>query len=247
MAQVINFAHRGASAYCPENTMAAFEKALELGATGIETDIQMTKDGQLLLIHDESLARTTGVNQFVKDLSLEEIKDKDAGSWFHPDFKNERIPTLEELLDLVKHTDTIINLELKSGMILYPGIEKMVVETVRKYEMEERVIISSFNHYSLVEVKQIAPEMKTAVLYSEALYEPWHYAKQLGASSLHPFYPAARPEFVAEAKNYGIDYNPYTVNETGDMEVLIAAGVNGIITNYPDRLASLIKEGWKER
>lgn len=178
MSDLINFAHRGAAGYYPENTMLAFAKALELGATGIETDVQMTRDGELVLIHDETLQRTAGTPEWVKDLTLAEIKQREAGSWFREEFAGERIPTLEELLDLVRNTDTIVNLELKTGVVLYPGIEQKVLDTVRRFGLSERIIISSFNHYSLVECKKLAPDIRTGILYMEGLYEPWDYAKR---------------------------------------------------------------------
>lgn len=243
MKNVINFAHRGAAGHCPENTMASFRRSLELGATGIETDVQMTKDGQLVLIHDEHLDRTTGVKAWVKDMTLEELKHLDAGSWYGEKYAGEQIPTLQELLDLVKeHDGVILNLELKNGVVLYPGIEDKVIEAVRSYGIEDRLIISSFNHYSLAECKRIAPEIRTGLLYMEGLYEPWKYAKQAGANALHPYMYAVLPEWVAEATKEGIAYHPFTVNEKEDMRRLIAMGVDGIITDYPDRLAELLSD-----
>lgn len=106
-------AHRGASALCPENTMAAFEHGLQLGATGIETDVQMSSDGRLVLIHDETLNRTAGASGWVKDTTYEQLRTLDAGSWFHADFAQERIPSLEELFDLVQGKRILLNLELK--------------------------------------------------------------------------------------------------------------------------------------
>ncbi|AZK45056.1 glycerophosphodiester phosphodiesterase [Paenibacillus lentus] len=240
MVQVINFAHRGAAGHCPENTMIAFKRALEFGATGIETDVQMTKDGQLVLIHDETLRRTTGSPEWVKDVTLTELMSKDAGAWFHDDFRGEKIPTLEQLLELVKPLDMIINLELKNGIIRYPGLEGKVIELVRRFALSERVIISSFNHYSLVECKKLAPEIRTGILYMEGLYEPWAYAKRIGADALHAFQYAVVPELVAAASEYGMPYHPFTVNEKAEMQALIQAGVAGIITDYPDRLAELL-------
>ncbi|MFD3259868.1 glycerophosphodiester phosphodiesterase [Paenibacillus lentus] len=240
MAQVINFAHRGAAGHCPENTMIAFRRALELGANGIETDVQMTKDGHLVLIHNETLQHTTGSPEWVKDVTLAELSSKEAGSWFHEDFRGEKIPTLEQLLELVKPLDTIINLELKNGLVRYPGLERKVIEMVRRFGLAERVIISSFNHYSLVECKQIAPEIRTGILYMEGLYEPWNYAKRIGADALHAFQYAVIPELVAAASEHGMPYHPFTINEQSEMKALIQAGVAGIITDYPDRLAELL-------
>ncbi|MFC4812560.1 glycerophosphodiester phosphodiesterase [Paenibacillus sp. GCM10023250] len=243
MKTVLNIAHRGASAYCPENTMAAFRRAIELGATGIETDVQMTSDGQLVLIHDESLQRTAGSPGHVKDVTLEEAKGLDAGSWFGPSFAGERIPTLRELLELVKpHEDVHVNIELKNSIVPYPGLEEAVIEEVRLQGLSERIIISSFNHYSLVHCKALAPEVRTGVLYVEGLFEPWDYAARIGASALHAHHLAVLPEWTARAAERGIVYNPWTVNEPAEMKRLIAAGVASIITDYPDRLAELIKD-----
>ncbi|WP_183569548.1 glycerophosphodiester phosphodiesterase [Paenibacillus endophyticus] len=240
MPNIINFAHRGASGCCPENTLAAFQKALELGATGIETDVQLTKDGRIVVIHDESLARTAGLNKLVKDTDYDELASLDAGSWFAPAFQSERIPTLEQLLDLLQQAEAILNIELKNGIFPYAGMEEKVIALVRAYRMEERVIISSFNHYSLVRCKQLAPEIRTGVLYMEGLYRPWEYAASLQAEALHAYKYAVTPEWIAEAAAHGIAYHPFTVNDTAEMEQLINAGAAGIITDFPDRLTEVL-------
>jgi glycerophosphoryl diester phosphodiesterase len=239
---IINFAHRGASAVCPENTMAAFRKSLELGATGIETDVQMTRDGGLVLIHDEELSRTTDGTGYVKDKTLREVLEADAGSWFGAEFKGERIPTLEDLLDLLQGQGTILNIELKNGIFLYPGMEEKVIAAVRGFNMSERVVLSSFNHYSLAYCKSLAPDILTGILYMEGLYRPWDYAASLKANALHAYHYAVLPEFVSEAAKHGIDYHPFTVNDPGRMKYLIEAGVSGIITDHPDLLAGLLAD-----
>lgn len=220
--------------------MAAFRKCLELGATGIETDVQMTKDGSLVLIHDETLNRTTNGSGYVKDKTLAEILEVDAGSWFDPEFKNERIPVLEDLLDLLQGRDTILNIELKNGIVLYPGMEEKVIAAVRDFNMSDRVIFSSFNHYSLACCKSLAPEIQTGILYMEGLYRPWDYAATLGASALHANHYAVLPEFVSEATKHGVAYHPFTVNDPARMKYLIEAGVSGIITDHPDLLAEIL-------
>ncbi|MEK3885363.1 glycerophosphodiester phosphodiesterase [Paenibacillus sp. PL2-23] len=240
MAQFINFAHRGASAYCPENTMAAFRKALELGATGIETDVQRTADGRLVLIHDESLARTTGDERLVQQVNAEDLAQLDAGSWFDPSFANERVPALEELLELGRQHQLVLNLELKNGIVPYPGMEAEVIRAVRSFDMSQQVIISSFNHYSLALCKVLAPDIRTGVLYMEGLYQPWNYANTVGADSLHAFKYAILPEWVEEAAAQGIAYHPFTVNDEAEMERLLSYGVSGIITDYPDRLREVL-------
>ncbi|AOZ93442.1 glycerophosphodiester phosphodiesterase [Paenibacillus crassostreae] len=242
MKKIINFAHRGASAVCPENTMVSFIKSLELGATGIETDVQMTNDGQLVLIHDEAINRTTNGKGYIKDMTYDEISKLDAGSWFGESFAGEHIPTLVELLELLREGDTILNIELKNGIFMYPGMEDKVINLVRQYGMAERVVLSSFNHYSLAYCKSIAPEIRTGVLYMEGLYRPWDYASSVGADALHAIHFAVLPEFVADAKKHGIDYHPFTVNDADRMKFLIEAGVSGIITDYPDILAELLSQ-----
>ncbi len=242
MTAVLNFAHRGAAGYCPENTMAAFNHAIELGATGIETDVHMTADGKLVLIHDETLQRTTGSPKWVKDIELAELKELDAGSWYDPTFQGERVPELNELLALIKRTKLVVNLELKNTYVSYPGLEEALIEAVGQYDLADRVIISSFNHYSLVKCKQLAPEIRTGILYMEGLYEPWDYAATTRADALHAFHHAVQPELVAKAATHGIVYHPWTVNDPVEMRRLVDAGVAGIITDYPDRLAEVLNQ-----
>lgn len=240
MKRPVIFAHRGASAVCPENTMAAFRKALELGADGIETDVQMTKDGVPVLIHDESLLRTTGNPSLVKDVTWEELQSLDAGSWFDASFSSERVPSLEALLEWIADGTEVVNLELKNGIVQYPGLENKVIEMVNRYGMADRIVISSFNHYSLVACKELAPHIRTGILYMEGLYRPWEYAARLRADALHAYKYAVLPEWIAEAAAAGIAYHPFTVNEETEMERLVLAGAAGIITDYPDRLARLL-------
>jgi len=221
--------------------MAAFRRAIELGATGIETDVQRTKDGRLVLIHDESLKRTTGDARLVKDVDYTEMAALDAGSWFSESYAGERIPLLEELLELAKDTELVINLELKNGVVPYEGIEAEVISMVQKHGLSERIIISSFNHYSLVLCKEIAPEIKTGILYMEGLYQPWEYAKSIKANALHAYKYAILPQWVQEAAEHGIAYHPFTVNDEIELERLLRFGVSGIITDYPDRLDAIMR------
>lgn len=241
MRNVEIIAHRGASAVCPENTMSAFERSLELGATGIETDVQMTSDGRLVLIHDETLSRTGGAEGWVKDTTYDQLRTRDAGSWFHADFAGERIPSLEELFKLVQGKGTLLNLELKNGIVSYKGMEEKVIQAIRDWNLEQQVVLSSFNHASLVRCKRLAPEICTALLYMEKLYRPYDYAAKLEASGLHPYKLAVTQQDVAAALAHGIITYPFTVNDPAEMQAMIDMGVQGIITDAPDVLASLIK------
>jgi glycerophosphoryl diester phosphodiesterase len=238
---VVNYAHRGASGYFPENTMLAFEKAIELGADGIETDVQMTKDGELVLIHDELVNRTTNGIGLVKDYRYEDLSKLDAGTGFNERFRGEKIPTLEELLTFAKEKNILLNIELKTGIVLYPGIEEKLIALIYQYELQDKVILSSFNHYSMVHCKEIAKEIKTGLLYMAGLYEPQVYCKFTGADAIHPYFYSINKEIIDKVKKEGILVNPWTVNDEPTMINLIKAGVDGMMTNYPDKLSSVLK------
>jgi len=235
-------AHRGASKLAPENTMASFRKALELGAGGIELDVHLSRDGHLVVIHDEQLGRTSNGNGFVKDKTLDELKSLDFGSWFSPEFSDERIPTLHEVLDLLDRWDGLLNIEIKNGPVFYPGIEKAVADAISDYKRANRTIVSSFNHYSLVEIRRINPHIVTAPLYMAGIYEPWEYARRLGATAIHPLFYNIVPEVVEGCRKNNIRINPFTVDQPEHIRAMVSAGVDGIITNVPDIALKLVKE-----
>ncbi|MBA4494286.1 glycerophosphodiester phosphodiesterase [Paenactinomyces guangxiensis] len=237
------FAHRGFSAIAPENTLAAFRMAIDAGADGIELDVHMTRDGEIVVIHDEKVDRTTDGTGWVKDFTLPQIKELDSGNWFAEAYAGERIPTLAETLELIKDTGLRLNIELKNNVFRYPGIEEKVAKEVERFALQKRVIISSFNHYSLRYFKLYRPDWQLGALYAAGLYEPWVYAKHLGVSAIHPFYLAAADEVIAGCHTHGIQVRPYTVDDPGEMSRLIAANVDAIITNVPDRLMKLIRSG----
>lgn len=219
----LNIAHRGASGHAPENTMVAFEKAIELGCDGIETDVQISKDGVLVLIHDERVDRTTTGTGYVKAHTFEEL---DALG----------VPALEELLILAKKHGILLNLELKNTIVQYPLLEEKVIHMIMDYGMEKQVILSSFNHYSMVKCKSIQPTIETGLLYIEPLYETEKYCLNAGANAIHPDYRTLNKEVVAAAHAKGIKVNPYTINEKADIAYMIEIGVDMIISNYPDRV-----------
>lgn len=215
--------------------MPAFEEALRVGADGIELDVQMTKDGALVLIHDEKVDRTSNGKGWVKDFTLDEIKQLDFGSYVSREFTGVQIPTLEEVMDWIVGTSLLLNIELKNGVIRYPGIEEKVTALVERYEMEDRVILSSFNHYSLVEIHRKYPHMKTAILFIEGLYEPWHYARSIGASALHCYWPVAVPEFLQGAAADGMPVRPFIINKKARIHQMMEAGCDAIFTDYPEK------------
>lgn len=231
--------HRGASAYAPENTMEAFIKAVEQKADGIETDVHMTKDGVLVLMHDEKLDRTTDHQGFIQDYTYAQLQHVNANN-HRPDFAFCHIPTLEELLELAAKEQIFLNIEIKTDNILYEGIEEKVYDMVCAYGLKDQVMYSSFNHYSLMKLKAYAPEVRVGLLYMAGLYQPWHYAKQLNAVALHPYYPCCQlDDCIAQAHAHGILVHPWTVNDPRDMKRLQQEGVDAIITNDPKLALSI--------
>ena len=240
MKQPVIYAHRGASTQSPENTMAAFRKAIELGSGGLELDVHMTKDGEIVVIHDEVIDRTSNGTGKVKDLTFSELLRYDFGYWFSQEFSEEKIPTLEQVMTLLSDWDGVLNIEIKANDT---GIESSVIALIDKYRMRKRVIISAFNHYILVNVKRIDDAIETGALIMETLYRPWEYAKRIGAGTIHPFYRAINQEIIGECLANGIDVNVFTVDRSEDIKMLAGAKVSGIITNVPDvALKSLSEE-----
>ena len=234
MRKSLVIAHRGASGYAPENTIAAINKALDMKADGIEIDVHLSKDGHLVVCHDEKLGRTSNGSGYVKDYTLEELKKLDFGSWYSSDYANERIPTLEEVLCLLRDKNVLLHIEVKNNVIIYEEIEKALVNLVRKYEMVEKVIISSFNHYCVKEIKSLAPELKIGLLYSERLYKPGDYAKIVGAEAIHPYYITINSDSINNCKKNSILINAWTINNPEHIKEAVALGIDGVITNYPD-------------
>lgn len=241
---VKNFAHRGFSGLYPENTMLAFSKAAELkGCDGIELDVHLTKDGEVVIIHDEKLDRTC-VNRtgYVRDFTLAQLQEADVSFRFAGECEPQHIPTLREYFELVKDTPLITNIELKTGIFEYPGIEAKVYDLIREYGLEEKIIISSFNHYSVRRMKELAPDMVCGLLTETWLIDAGRYTKEVGAECLHPIFYNMTGDIVKEVKSHGIKINTWTVNEERDVKTMIRLGVDSVIGNYPDRTARIIRE-----
>lgn len=235
------FAHRGNSSVYPENTMPAFQSAIDLGVHGIETDVHLTKDGILVLTHDEDVSRVSTGQGMVKDMTLQELRALDFGSWKGEAFQGERIPTLEDLLDLLEPHDLMLNIEIKMGFVLYPGIEEKLLETIEKRGFLSRIIFSSFNHYSLVKLKSLAPTALVAPLYQCGLYDPHVYAKTIGADFIHPYYLAMDPSLLPALKKENIGVNLWTVNTPQAVETYVAMGIDGLITDHPKELIETLR------
>lgn len=230
------FAHRGIAARAPENTMAAFRLAVEAGADGIETDVHLSRDGRLALIHDENTLRTTGTGGKIAELNWAELRELDAGAWYDDSFAGERIPELAELLELVKPTTLKINLELKNSYVRYAGLEQAVLAELRRTDMLGRVVFSSFNHASLALIRQLEPEAETALLYDAVLHRTAAYALSCGAGGIHPYRGNIDEALVEECHRAGIQVRPWTVNKPEDAQRLAALGVDAVISDCPDEL-----------
>lgn len=224
------WAHRGASAYAPENTIEAFVLAAEQGADGIELDVQLSADGELVVIHDETTDRTAGQPGTVAGLTVAELRRIDP-----------RIPTLAEVFDAVRPTRMRVNVELKNGINFYPGIEQKALAAIDRSGLRERVLVSSFNHYSLKTLQQLDADIPLGLLFAEGLYLPWEYAASFGAAAIHPALPFLQvPGVVEYAHAAGVAVNVWTVNEDEHLDACVRLGVDAIITNHPDRaLAAL--------
>lgn len=241
---VKNYGHRGFSGKYPENTRLAFQKAIETpGCDGIEMDVHLSKDGELVIIHDELLDRTClNMKGYVKDYTLDELRKADLSFKFAGDVEPQHIMTLKEYLELLKPTTLETNIELKTGIFEYEGIEKKVIDLVREFDMTDRIIISSFNHYSVLRAKKLCPEIKCGLLTDSWLIDAGKYVKSAGVECYHPIFYNNTKELVDDIKKEGIEINTWTVNEETDIRDMLEVGVTTIIGNYPDRVSALRTE-----
>lgn len=237
------WAHRGASAYAPENTIPALRMALEQGAQGLEIDVQRTADDVLVIVHDETINRTSSGFGRVADLTFEQLRRCDFSNGFIG-YRNVQIPTLNEVLALVKDTGTTLNVELKNSVTPYPGIELDAAVEVEAAGMTDRVIFSSFNHASLANLRDVVPQSQIGVLYTDGLYNPWQYAHSIGAGALHPDWSSLwQPDYVRQAHDAGIKVHAWTVDEAKDVRLAMSLGVDAIVTNFPDLVRRVVRMG----
>jgi glycerophosphoryl diester phosphodiesterase len=237
---VLAIAHRGASGYAPENTLAAFRRALAMGAAFIETDLQLSRDARLVAIHDDTLPRTTNGQGNVHDLTLAELRRLDAGSWFGSEFSGERIPTLEEILDFAKKHDVVFYLEMKSTTAW--GGEHALVSALRESGEIARTVIISFNPAILATARKLEPTIMTGLLYDGQLQKPLDKALEIGARQVAVRGDLVTPRLLKEARERDLQIVCWTVNQPAHMRLLAQAGVDGIMSDYPDRLVELARK-----
>lgn len=250
-------AHRGASGHAPENTLAAIQKAIDLKADIVEIDVHMSRDGEVVVIHDETLDRTTNGQGRVHDKDLEALKKLDAGSWFSDAYQGQQIPTLNEVLQLLAGKAVCL-IEIKwAGDFVYEGIIHEVHRSIAEYHAQDWVIIQSFENAYLEASHQLNPDIpvqKLIVFEEAAPLASFHLDKgfHLGTVDIKPYYQGINPYYlsmtqrrIAGLHTAGKSVFAYTVDDSDDMKQLILMGVDGIITNFPDRMIEL-KSSWEE-
>lgn len=285
--RVANVGHRGAMGLRPENTLESFELAFDLGAHMVELDVHPSKDGQVVVIHDDTLARTTnGGARLVSDLTLAELQALDAGRWFVDGLERSplrpteeerrrfldagalsalasgrvRAPSLAQVLELARRRERLVNVELKMVPRRYAALPRLVVDLVRRLKVEDRVLISSFDHAALAETKRLAPELPIAALCVARLHDAGRYvAEVLGGDAWNPGcvgeydtlgfgseayardgLAALDRAAVDAARARGVSVHTWTANDVPRLKALVELGVDGIITDFPNRLAALL-------
>lgn len=236
------YAHRGYSAKYPENTLAAFQAAADLPIDGVEFDVHLTKDRQVVVIHDESINRTSNGVGYVKDMTLPELREFDYGSWFGAEFAGAKIPTLAEALEVFRDTSLRVNIELKSDIFAYPGLEELVLQEVEAMEMTDQVVISSFDHEAVARIARLAPIVENAALFVNTVLDLAAYQEKIPAKALHVFLPSAVRQPVREAIENGSVVRVWTVNEVEHAALLIGTGVEALFTDEPEKMLAFVKQ-----
>ncbi|MBN2305517.1 MAG: glycerophosphodiester phosphodiesterase [Anaerolineae bacterium] len=226
--------HRGAQGLAPENTLAAFQTAIDLKIDGVEFDVQRTQDGELVVIHDDEVDRTTDGSGRVWDLTLAQIKALDAGGWFDARFRGERVPTLREVFGLLRDTDLLLFVELKDPW-RFEGIEADVIALIREYGLVERAQLRSFYHAALHTAYRVDP----GIALSELWFDRLPADNEITLKTVNALHALYTPEHIQRLHDRGIQVTAWTVDEVDEARRLIEAGIDGLTTNFPDRLLRL--------
>ena len=233
------WAHRGARREAPENTLPAFELAVAQGADGVEFDVQLTADGTVVVIHDETVERTTDGIGPVVGFGLAELRGLDASAGLKS-YTGVQIPTLADTLALLAPTGLQLNIELKNSDEAYPGLEEKVLAAVAAHQIADRVLLSTFNHYSLKKLQDLGAPSQLGMLYTDPLYKPWRYAAKLGVGAIHP--PARyvlTAGWVRKTHAAGLAVRPWVVNSERMLARMFSWGVDGVFTDVPGEALAL--------
>lgn len=235
MASFIKIAHRGSSGTCPENTRVAFEKAIEAGSDMLEMDCRLSKDGHVVIVHDERLERVAGVRGTVQGKTIQQLKKLDVGARLKKRFKGQRILTLEEVIEIVNGR-TDLNLDMKSARRGPLGVEIRILFVLTHYDYLGRTILSSFDYRSLRRARELAPEARIGLLYDANVKEdPFRAAEELKADCLQVHKDLVTPDFLRKTARSRLRTFVWTVNEVVEMEKFLAMGVDGIVSDFPER------------
>lgn len=236
------YSHRGDTKNAPENTISAFRKAIDMSVDGIELDVQMTCDDEIVVIHDHYLGRTCNGSGMIKDMRYDQLRKLDFGGWFTKEFEKEKIPLLYEVIELIKDKNIELNIEIKATPGKYNNkIETEIVKIIKEHRFEERAFISSFNHYSLEKIKKEYEDIRIAPLFVGIFKDVWEYAKKIGAYAVNPLHEGITQQLLENCYQNDIKVNARTVDKPEDIERIISLGSDGIISNRPDVVMRYLK------
>jgi len=233
-------AHRGASAITPENTIVSFLEAVKAGSDIIEFDAHLSRDNEVIIIHDNTVNRTTDGLGKIRDLTLPEIKKLDAGSWFSAEFEGERIPTLDELLQK-DFNGVKLNIELKGALKEYEQFPEIVIKKIRKYDAVNRVVITSFNTDFLKRVMVLDAEIPFGIISNFKIRNHWEISLKKNASQINPLWYFVNKTFVKKAHKYDVRVYPWTINRKYIVLWLLKMGIDGMITDHPEKLIKILE------
>ena len=232
---MMRIAHRGLAGLYPENTRISFERALDYKPDAMEMDVQMTKDGKLVVFHDEELGRMTKVVKgWIKDFTLAELQQLNISGEF--DVPPQRILTLDEYFDLVDSSDIKTFVELKNSFIVYPGLEEKTLEVITNHRQREKCIVYSANHFSVMNFKAMAPDVEICFPFDNWIFDRGSYCEKYGVTMTIPYYLSLSEQDIKDFHEHGVRVYPWTIDNPDEMKRMLAMGADGMLTNRIDIL-----------
>jgi len=232
--------------HAPENTMTSFELACQMGSDFVECDVHLSRDQEVVVMHDERVERTTNGAGLIKDLKVSQLKRLDAGSWFSKKFKGEKVPTLMEVLSWIRHKTSTnryqmgLCIEIKNDPVRYLNLVEKIAELIEKNEMVSRTVVISYDHGAVKRLKNLLPKIATGILYREPLEDPLNQAAAMKADALFPRNTLVTSSLIKKAHQKGFAVASWVINDPIEMEKFIAYGIDAMATNFPDRLNEIL-------